>query len=414
MTCNSLPVRIGVACSALLIVAASASAATRYDNGLWWDGSEFVAQSLYVVDGFFSADRPGSISEVIDLEGQYVIPPYAEAHNHNLQNPWLAGRFSEAYVEAGIFYAMMMCGNSQTRDATIEVLASTPLDVVLVDACITSSDGHPVRMALQPSHEGAPVPEPEDIYDRSLIIMDSVADIESKWPLITASDAGVVKIILVHSEVSSRRDDEQFFGVNGLEPEVALKLVPFLQDKGLRVAAHAESAADFAVAVEAGVDFIAHVPGYRWWDGHDEQSYRLDDEAIVRAARQETYVITTASVVNLFSDQTAEQRQRVQELQAENLANLQAAGVPVLIGSDRFDANVLAEYDYLAELDVFDDQELLNMLTRDTARAIFPGRRIGVLSAGHEASFLVLSDNPLQVRSALREPALRVIKGRRL
>ena len=414
MTSNLLPARIGVACLALLMVAASASAATRYDNGLWWDGSEFVAESRHVLDGFFTDDQPDDVAEVIDLEGQYVIPPYAEAHNHNLQNPWLAGRFSEAYVDAGIFYAMMMCGSSQTRDATADALAATPLDVVLVDACITSSDGHPVRMALQPSHEGAPAPEPEDIYDRSLIIMDSVADIEDKWPLITPSDSGVVKIILVHSEDDSRRGDEQFFGVNGLEPEVALKLVPFLQDKGLRVAAHVESAVDFAVAVEAGVDFIAHVPGYRWWDGYDEQSYRLGEEAVARAADQGTYVITTTSVVDLFSGQGAEQRQRVQELQAENLASLRAAGVPVLMGSDRFDANILVEYDYLAELGVFDEQELLNMLTRDTARAIFPGRRIGELSAGHEASFLVLSDNPLQVRSALKTPVLRVVKGGRL
>ena len=414
MTSNLLPARIGVACLALLMAAASASAATRYDNGLWWNGSEFVAESRHVLEGFFTDDQPDDVAEVIDLEGQYVIPPYAEAHNHNLQNPWLAGRFSEAYVDAGIFYAMMMCGSSQTRDATADALAATQLDVVLVDACITSSDGHPVRMALQPSHEGAPAPEPEDIYDRSLIIMDSVADIEDKWPLITPSDSGVVKIILVHSEDDSRRGDEQFFGVNGLEPEVALKLVPFLQDKGLRVAAHVESAVDFAVAVEAGVDFIAHVPGYRWWDGYDEQSYRLGEEAVARAADQGTYVITTTSVVDLFSGQGAEQRQRVQELQAENLASLRAAGVPVLMGSDRFDANILVEYDYLAELGVFDEQELLNMLTRDTARAIFPGRRIGELSAGHEASFLVLSDNPLQVRSALKTPVLRVVKGGRL
>jgi len=414
MTSKMLTARIGVVCLALLMAAASASAATRYDNGLWWNGSEFVAESRHVIDGFFTDDQPDDTAVIIDLDGQYVIPPYAEAHNHNLQNPWLAGRFSEAYVEAGIFYAMMMCGSSQTRDATIDALAATPLEVVLVDACITSSDGHPVRMALQPSHEGAPTPEPEDIYDRSLIIMDSVADIEDKWPLITPSDAGVVKIILVHSEDDSRRGDEEFFGVNGLEHEVALKLVPFLQDKGLRVAAHAESAADFAVAVEAGVDFIAHVPGYHWWDGHDEHSYRLDEKVVARAADQGTYVITTTSVVDLFSGQDAEKRQRVQELQAENLASLRAAGVPVLMGSDRFDANILVEYDYLAELGVFDEQELLNMLTRDTARAIFPGRRIGELSAGHEASFLVLSDNPLQVRSALKTPVLRVVKGGRL
>ncbi|QOC21821.1 amidohydrolase family protein [Wenzhouxiangella sp. AB-CW3] len=405
------------ACLAALILAGMmghSQAATRYDHGRWWDGTEFVEGSRFVVDGRFVDAVPDGDFEIVDLQGQYVIPPYAEAHNHNLQNPWLAGRFSEAYVDAGILYALMMCGNGQTRAATLDALAETPLQVELASACVTSSDGHPLRMALQPPHEGAEPPKPEDILDQTLIAMDSPDEVEGKWPLVKATEANLVKIVMVHGEDESRRGKDRYFGVNGLRYDVVRKLVPYLQSRGLRVAAHVESATDFAVAVEAGVDIIAHIPGYHWWDGHGADSYRLGSSAVARAAEQETYVITTASVVDLFVDADDEQRDKVRALQKENLAHLRKAGVPVIIGSDRFDADVLTEHEYLQGLDVFTPKELFNMLTRDTARAIFPGRSVGRLAVGHEASFLVLTENPLENPAALRDLEKRVVKGRTL
>ena len=41
-----------------------------------------------------------------------------------------------------------------------------------------------------------------------------------------------------------------------------IKIVPVYSEHGLRVSAHVESARDFAIAVHAATDLIAHMPGF--------------------------------------------------------------------------------------------------------------------------------------------------------
>ncbi|MCC5853579.1 MAG: amidohydrolase family protein, partial [Alkalimonas sp.] len=215
-------------------------------------------------------------------------------------------------------------------------------------------------------------------------------------------------------ERSERRGEQQYFGVNGLQPEVVKPLVTFLQQQGVRVAAHVESAADFALAVEADVDLIAHLPGYQWWQGYAPELYRLSDEAIALAAEKQIPLVATAGVSPLFYASQPEQLERVKALQRQNLQRLLQAGVPILMGSDRFDANVLAEVDYLHSLDVFSTQQLLQLLVSDTARFLFPERSLGRFSEGYEASLLVLDANPLDDWSALRRIQLKMRQGQLL
>lgn len=71
-----------------------------------------------------------------------------------------------------------------------------------------------------------------------------------------------LKIILVHSEEFARRkDDTTFFRRKGLDPALVPGIVALAQAHALPVSAHVQSAADFRVAVEGGVDQIAHLPG---------------------------------------------------------------------------------------------------------------------------------------------------------
>lgn len=62
-------------------------------------------------------------------------------------------------------------------------------------------------------------------------------------------------------------------------------------------------------------------------------------------------------------------------------------------------------------LGVWSDLELLRMWAVDTPRSIFPGRRIGRLEDGYEASFLVLRDDPTHSIDALNSIDLRVKQG---
>lgn len=82
-------------------------------------------------------------------------------------------------------------------------------------------------------------------------------------------------------------------------------------------------------------------------------------------------------------------------MQVDNLRTQRDAGVTLMIGSDRGELNVVDELFYLEGLGVFGTAELLRMVTMDTPRAIFPGRDLGRLQPGTEASFVVLDADPL-------------------
>ena len=47
----------------------------------------------------------------MDLRGQVLVPPLAEAHNHNLQTAWGWQQFAQRYLDEGVFYAAMLCGD---------------------------------------------------------------------------------------------------------------------------------------------------------------------------------------------------------------------------------------------------------------------------------------------------------------
>lgn len=397
----------------LLVITCNSIAGTAVLNGQWYKQGAFKPQAMYITDGKLSEQKPTYITQTIDLKGGFVIPPFAEAHNHNLQNPWLAKNFHQNYLRDGVFYGLMMCGSHQDYKETMTMLSTLPLAIDMVAACISSSDGHPLRMAIQ-SEPDQPEIKPADVYDSAYVVIDSVEDIIKKWPHIAANKAQWVKIVLVHHEQHQRRADKKFFGVNGLKADVVKPLVTFLQQKGLRVAAHVESSADYALAVDAGVDLVAHLPGYQWWKGYSPELYRLSDESIQLAATKRIPIVATAGVTTLFKSNGDQQLAKVKAIQQDNLMRLQKAGVQVLIGSDRFDGNVLTEVDYLRALSVFNDKQLLEMLVSDTVKFLFPKQAVGQLSDGYEANFIVLDSDPLQDWSALRRVRLRFYQGKEI
>ena len=100
-------------------------------------------------------------------------------------------------------------------------------------------------------------------------------------------------------------------------------------------------------------------------------------------------------------------------MQRANLARLQAAGVPLLMGSDVFIGTARNELHALADLGL-DRATVLRLATQDTPRALFPGRRLGCFEPGCEASFLLLGGDPLADLNQADMPLLRVKQGRLL
>jgi dihydroorotase-like cyclic amidohydrolase len=79
---------------------------SEFIKGWWFDGQKFRNKNFYSVGGVLTAKKPGKIDSIIDLGGRYVIPPFGEAHNHNVE--WNGeetfARIKRMYLEGGIFY----------------------------------------------------------------------------------------------------------------------------------------------------------------------------------------------------------------------------------------------------------------------------------------------------------------------
>jgi len=390
----------------------------QFINGQWFDGQTFQPKTFYSVDGVLTKKKPSKIDETIDLSGEFVVPPFAEAHNHNLGsamffNREFIRRMIQRYLAAGVFYVKIP-GNPLENAAILRrefVNRPDSVDVSFANRVLTSRDGHPIGMTLHAFKEaGLAVPTVAELEGKAFFIIESEADLLAKWEPIIASKPDFIKTILCHSQsFAKRRKTPSLFGYNGLDPQLLRRIVKQADTAGLRVSTHVYSAADFAAAVRAGVDEINHLPGIKLEQGTNEADYLIKPEDARRAAKQGIVVVTTVNIATLFAK--AEALAKVQSVQRKNLRLLKQNGVRLAVGSDNYTTTSVEEALYLKSLNVFDNSELLRMWCMTAAQTIFPHRKIGHLREGYEASFIALRGNPLENFERVRDIHLRFKQG---
>jgi imidazolonepropionase-like amidohydrolase len=390
----------------------------KFVNGQWFDGKSFQPQTFYSVDGILTRKKPHGDIETIDLADEFVVPPFAEAHNHNLGSAiYLNREFTRQmirrYLAAGIFYVKIP-GNLADNAAILRrefINRHDSVDVTYSNGVLTSRDGHPIGMTLDSFKQaGIAVPSVAELDGKGFFIIESEADLLARWEQIMAGKPDFIKTILRHSEnFAKRRETPNLFGYNGLDPQLLPRIVKQAHAAGLRVSTHIDSAADFAAAVRAGVDEINHLPGSIFEQGTNETGYLIKPEDAKRAAKQGIIVVTTTNVAQLFAK--GEALAKVQSAQRKNLQLLRQNGVRLAIGSDNYTATSAEEALYLKSLNVFDNAELLKMWSVTAAQTIFPHRKIGRLREGYEASFIVLRGNPLETFEHVRDIQLRFKQG---
>ena len=388
---------------------ASAPLSFELKNAQWFDGQGFKRGTLYVENGKFTSAKPVRVNRRMDLKKQFLIPPLAEAHNYNLQNDWGVTHYAQRYLNDGVFYAAMLCGDPDAVDAVRDRLnqPDSP-DVLFVTACLTSSDGQPLG-ALLASSPGKKI---TDFADKAVLLMDKPDDVERKWPLIAPRRTDAVKLVLSYSERPELRGKPEWMGRLGMNAETAAAVVDRAHKTGLRVIAHVDTAADFDTAVRAGADWIAHLPGTVNPTHENSDRYLISADTAQLAARQKTAVITATASSALFK-LAPEAMSALRSVQARNLQTLKAAGVTLLLGSDVFTNTALIELRELLVTQVFSPAGLLKIASIDTPRALFSRRKIGCFEPGCEASFLLLATDPLLDLNAMM-PLLRVKQGRLL
>ena len=388
---------------------ASAPLSWELKGARWFDGRQIQRGNLYIEGGVFVARKPAKVNRKMDLRGQVLVPPLAEAHNHNLQTAWGWQQFAQRYLDEGVFYAAMLCGDPPSV-AEVRPLADQPAtpDVNFVTACVTSSDGYPLATLLKDANPDTARQQ------QQLVLLDTPEQLEAQWPAIRERAAGgMIRAVLAHHERPELRGRPDMFGRLGLSPETLTALTRRAHADRLTVAAHVESAADFDAALAAGVDWIVHLPGYANPLGDPPERFLISQESAEQAARQGTVVVTTVAATELFQP-APEILAALRTVQRQNLARLQMAHAKLLIGSDVFMGTALAEVKALDQLGALPRPELLRLATRDTPRALFPQRRLGCFEPGCEASFLLLLGDPLEDLSHLDQPLLRVKQGRLL
>lgn len=361
-------------------------------NGKWFNGSTFESKTVWVKNGILNfANENTENDTIIDLKGKYVIPPFGEAHNHNLESDYKLNERINAYLNNGVFYVKHL-SSIKIRIDPLKHHYNKPdgIDVSLAHAPLTATGGHPVALRkrfLEYGRFEGLFNTLEEIESHGYFIIDNDMDLENKWEEIVSFKPDFIKINLLYSEeYEKRKNDTTYFGNKGLNPELIPNIVKKAHEHNLRVSAHIETSYDFHIAIKAGVDEIAHLPGF-----DDEQLIKVEDAVL--AKEKGVVVVPTASLItkrkgkpnykDLFSNMST------------NLKLLKENGVTLAIGSDMYNDNSVEEFQLLNSLHIFSNLELLKMWCENSAMTTFPNRKIGLLKEGFEASFLVLNNNPL-------------------
>jgi hypothetical protein len=368
-------------------------------NGHWFNGHSFEQRTFYSVNGKFTLAKLSRIDSTIDLKGTYIVPPFGDAHNHNI-GTGVEERDKKAiqnFLTNGVFYVKIQGNLPLNADMKKRLLLNryNSVDVMLAQGTLTGTGGQPIFLVekiLLPQGY-FPGYTKETLKDYRYFTIDSETDLKTKWPQILKLKPDFIKTFLWGSEEYGKNKDDTSVLYKGLDPELLPKIVLKAHAQKLKVSAHVTNADDFHNAVSAGVDEITHLP--RFISGTANKLITSKDAQL--AAHRKIVVITTVAV-SLFQGGVVNKADfpQARNLQIANLKLLFESGVPIAIGSDNPIDNSVKEIFYLKELGVFDNLTLLKMWTETTAHAIFPNRKIGALREGYEASFIALEGNPVE------------------
>ena len=370
----------------------------------------FVSQDFYVLDSVIRFEVTQPPDTTIDITDRYVIPPFGDAHTHNLDREWQRAFLPEQYLAEGTFYVLNLTSKAQEVEKLRPYYdqPNTP-DVRFALQGWTSELGHPF-LAYEPFAMGlndpsvwqdsmAAIKNSRLDEGNSYLFANTVEEAQTKMADFFAQQPDVVKIYLVDSERYDENSADTIAGNNGLSKEVAQYITDEAHRHNLPVFAHITNGTDFALATKIGVDCVAHVPTIGW-NGEDSTKslYVIPDFLMEEAIDQNIAVITT---LQWTYDVDSLRQQRKLALATDFLQRYHQLGGTILIGSDRFGETLVPEIQALITSQVFDPATLLRIVSSTTPRYIFPERNIGQIKDHCEADFLLLAKDPLENSEAL-------------
>lgn len=391
----------------------------EFVNGNWFDGKTFKKTKFYSVSGVLTTKRPEQIDENLDLKNGFVIPPLADAHCHHFDSSNAAEQIN-TYLRDGVFYAKVLT-NWRVGAQKVADMVNKPasVDVSYAHGGLTHSYGHPMRVyeALAAGiynfddQTAAKVRENRRGENDAYYIVDTIEDLEKKWQTILDGKPNFIKIYLLTSEdfADKKKNLARIpLGVIGLDPQIVPAIVKKAHAAGLRVSAHVDTVTDYRIALNAGVDEMAHLPGYYSNLEDKPEKFLLTATDARETARRKVYVVP-APIYDQYMNQAV--RKKTDDVLRQNLTLLKQNKVKIAFASDRYGSTPVDDVFHIATLDVFSNLDILKIWCEQTPQTIFPRRKIGRLNRGYEASFIVLGQNPLEKLTAIKNINFRFKQG---
>jgi imidazolonepropionase-like amidohydrolase len=384
-------------------------------NGKFFDGRRFVSRDWYVVDGLLTRRAPSVPAEPVDLKGDFVAPAYGDAHTHHFEGDYFSRLMMSKYLPQGTLFAQTMTEHVSMKAAANTVVNQPDsMDVAYADAGFTATNGHPTftyeslatRLpdSLTPQQRSDRLKSQHTQEGDAYWIVDTPEQLNQAWPKFLASDPDLVKVFLVNTE---HRDQNKngFMGSIGLDPAILPLIVQRAHHAGLRVYAHIDTALDYKIALENGVDGLAHMPGYGFNEGSPD-TVKLTPQ-LAKLASGHCIQLTAG----LTAGYAGKNLSRSQALQAENIKALRQVGAIPVVGSDSYGSTTQSEVEAWFQLGQTPLQ-VLTALSKSTPQSIFPWRSVGEIAEGYEADLVVLYKNPLRDRQTILHAAQVLKRGK--
>lgn len=393
----------------------------QFINGNWFNGKSFKKQTFYAVNGLFSTKKPIQIDRVFDLQNGFVIPPFADAHCHHFDGAYNLAQQVNMYLKDGVFYAKVQTnvksGAAQTKS---KVNLPKSVDVSFSHGALTHTHGHGIEV-----YESLALGFYNEKYNENLskiaasrirendayYIIDTAQDLENKWQKIVDGKPDFIKIYLLTSEdfADNRQKIPNIpLGSIGIDPKLVPSIVEKAHQAGLKVSAHVDTLFDYQTALNAGVDEMAHLPGYYVGLNDKLEKYLLTEEVVKESARRKIWIVPAPIAHGQIDPET---RKKTDLALKHNLSLLKKHKVKIAFGSDRYGSTPLNDVLYLQKLEIFSNLEMLKIWSEETPLAIFPNQKIGQLKDNYEASFIVLAENPINNFEAVKNITFRFKQG---
>jgi len=365
-------------------ISALSSPTIALTNGTLIDGTggPLLFQAVVIIEKGLIADigdqnkiRIPADATIIDLKGSTLLPGFINAHVHHGYSNFNLN----AWAKSGVTTVRDLGGNPRNdlfafRDAAMR----NPQNARLIAAgpMVTVPKGYPMVPWGAPT--GLLVLSPDDARNKVSQLLDKGADI--------------IKIALEGGESFNRK-------IPRLSIEEATAIVAVTHQRGTVVSAHVLVSGDLEIALNAGVDDIAHMV---WDDLNDSLIERMIDEGVYWVPTLELWYAVNPSLGKAAS---------------QNLRRFVKAGGKVALGTDydgydsEFDLGMPIREIRWMQAAGMTPMQIIIAATKNAAFVCNLENQIGTIEKGKSADLLIVNGDPLADINVLLKKRMVINRG---